>query len=95
MQFMSEAQNSKDSLASMLENKSFVFIPYSASPMRGRNIQLTSGFDFQMRNDSISTYLPYYGRSTVAPMPTEPGGIQMGTKKFSYAISSGKNLASL
>lgn len=39
----------------------------SAIPMRGRSIPLTSSYSLEIRNDSIISHLPYYGRAYSIP----------------------------
>ena len=36
-------------------------------PMRGRSIPLTSSYSLEIRNDSVISYLPYYGRAYSIP----------------------------
>lgn len=36
-------------------------------PMRGRNITLSSPYSLEIRNDSVFSYLPYYGRAYSVP----------------------------
>ncbi len=36
-------------------------------PMRGRSIPLTSSYSLTIRNDSVISYLPYYGRAYSIP----------------------------
>ena len=38
-----------------------------AMPMRGRSIPLTSLYSLEIRNDSVISYLPYYGRAYSIP----------------------------
>ena len=39
----------------------------TAMPMRGRSIPLTSRYSLEVRNDSVISYLPYYGRAYSIP----------------------------
>ena len=39
----------------------------TAMPMRGRSIPLTSLYSLEIRNDSVISYLPYYGRAYSIP----------------------------
>lgn len=39
----------------------------TALPMRGRFIPLTSSYSLEIRNDSIISYLPYFGRAYSIP----------------------------
>lgn len=39
----------------------------TAMPMRGRNVSLSSPYSLEIRNDSVISYLPYYGRAYSIP----------------------------
>src|SRR4051794_9719977 len=72
-------------LKSLLSNKTFVFKAQSAWPLQGTVVQLTSGYDMKMLQDSINTYLPYFGRAYTAGYNSE-GGINFTSKKFDYKL---------
>lgn len=46
---------------SLLESKNFVFDANTANPMRGRTVNLTSDYELSIKNDSVFSYLPYFG----------------------------------
>lgn len=48
------------------------------------------GYELKVTPDSIVAYLPYYGRSYVAPISPSDGGIKFISKKFDYKNSKGK-----
>lgn len=72
-------------LKTLLTNKSFVFKAQSAWPLQGTVVQLTPGYDMKLLQDSINTYLPYYGRAYTAGYTAE-GGINFTSKKFDYKL---------
>jgi len=72
-------------LKNLLNAKTFVFKAQSAWPLQGTVIQLTSGFDMKVLSDSISTYLPYFGRAYQAGY-TNGGGISFTSTKFEYRL---------
>lgn len=39
----------------------------TAMPMRGRSITLSSAYSVEIKNDSLFSYLPYYGRAYSVP----------------------------
>ncbi len=47
--------------------KRYTFISYFLLNMRGRSIPLTSLYSLEIRNDSVISYLPYYGRAYSIP----------------------------
>jgi hypothetical protein len=72
-------------LKTNLANKTFVFKAQSAWPLQGTVVQLTSGYDVKVMQDSINSYLPYFGRAYTAGYGTE-GGINFTSKKFEYKL---------
>ncbi|RZK75171.1 MAG: DUF4251 domain-containing protein [Pedobacter sp.] len=53
-------------------------------PLRGDIYQLT------VASDNVDAYLPYYGRSYMAPKNPTEGGIKFNTKEFSYKADKKK-----
>jgi hypothetical protein len=45
----------------LVESKMFVFDARTANPMKGRTMSLTTDYDVKITQDSIYSYLPYYG----------------------------------
>ncbi len=79
-----------DDVSNMVNNKNFVFVAEQVNPLRGRTRQLTSEYDVALKNDSLVSYLPYFGRAYQAPMDPSQGGIQFTSTKFSYAANPNK-----
>lgn len=50
-------------IKSIVDNKTFVFKAYSVVPKNERTKTLISDFGIEVRNDSIFSYLPYYGNT--------------------------------
>jgi len=51
----------------------------------GGSINLTgSNYDLRVNKDSLTAYLPYYGRSFVGRIGDREGGIKFKSKDFSY-----------
>jgi len=50
-------------IKALVENKNFVFDARNVNPMSGRSITLTTDYDVKITNDSIYSYLPYFGVS--------------------------------
>jgi hypothetical protein len=48
-------------IKAIIESKNFVFDASTANPMKGRTVNLTSDYDMTIKNDSVFSYLPYYG----------------------------------
>jgi len=74
----------------MVNNKNFVFIANRVNPLRGRSRQLTTQYDVRVKNDSLQSFLPYFGRAYQAPMDPSEGGIQFTSTNFSYEVTENK-----
>lgn len=72
-------------LKTSLSNKNFVFKAQSAWPLQGTVVQLNAGYDVRVMQDSINTYLPYFGRAYQAGYGTE-SGINFTSRKFDYRL---------
>ena len=83
------AQDKQD-IKNYIDAKRFVFNAQSATPMGGRFVQLTGGYDLKISPDSVISYLPYYGRAYSAPLDPSKSGIQFTSTKFEYTKSERK-----
>ena len=77
-------------VSEMVNSKNFTFVAEQVNPLRGRSRQLTSEYDVTLKNDSLVSYLPYFGRAYQAPMDPSQGGIQFTSTNFSYAANPNK-----
>lgn len=76
----------------MIEDQNFVFKANYALPMRGGSRALTSDYDLVITKDTIISFLPYFGRSYVAPnLGSSDGGIKINTTKFGYSLTTKKS----
>lgn len=50
-----------------IESGNYKISVATAYPRRGRTVQLTSSYSVEVRNDSVISYLPYYGRAYSIP----------------------------
>jgi len=48
-------------IKSLIESKNFVFDASTANPMKGRTVNLTTDYELTIKNDSVFSYLPYFG----------------------------------
>jgi hypothetical protein len=80
-------ENNEATLKGLLASKTFIFKAQSAWPLQGTVVQLTPGFDMKILDDSINTYLPYFGRAYAASYNGNGGGgINFTTTKFEYKL---------
>lgn len=79
-------ETNETTLKNLLMSKTFVFKAQSAWPLQGTVVQLSPGFDMKVMDDSINTYLPYYGRSYAAGYSNNSGGISFTSSRFDYKL---------
>lgn len=54
-------EQKKEEIKSLLENRTFIFVPTHAMPLGGGNIYLNHSFDAEVNGDTLISYLPFYG----------------------------------
>jgi hypothetical protein len=84
------AQNKLEDEASVtraVEEQRYVFRAQTMMPSSGRMRNLTSNYDLTVTKDSVSSWLPYFGRAYSAPLDPTKGGIQFISTKFDYTTS--------
>ena len=59
-------EQKKEAVKELIVSENYKIDVNTAMPMRGRSIPLTSLYSLEIRNDSVISYLPYYGRLTVS-----------------------------
>src|SRR5882724_12009422 len=85
-----EKENAKiDALKKAIESRRFVFMAQSATPMSGRTRQLTYDYQLDLRNDTVVSDLPYYGRAYSSSYGGSDGGIVFTTTNFEYSAKEG------
>ena len=57
----------KEAVKKLIASENYKIDVRTAMPMRGRSIPLTSSYSLEIRNDSVISYLPYYGRAYSIP----------------------------
>ena len=79
----------KSDVFSKVDSRDFSVIFNTAIPQRMQQVHLTSEYAIRIKNDSIFTFLPYYGVAHVAPYSTNEGGIKISEKitDFSETLS--------
>lgn len=87
--------SSPNEIGALLERKTFVFIPQTVSPTGGRTRQITSEFFLRVSPDTVTSYLPYFGRSYSAPINPTQGGMDFRTTDFGYQVAKGKKESTL
>ncbi|MEO7044556.1 MAG: DUF4251 domain-containing protein [Ferruginibacter sp.] len=76
----------------LVDSRKFLFIATDVSPMTGNTRNLTSEYDLKILPDTITAYLPYFGRVTSPGIEliNGEGGIKFTATNFAYTVSDGK-----
>ncbi|HET7118060.1 MAG TPA: DUF4251 domain-containing protein [Hanamia sp.] len=80
-----------DEVKNMVNSSRFVFVANRVTPLRGRTRFLTSYYDVVVKKDSLTTFLPFFGRAFQAPMDPSKGGIQFISTNFTYNVTTKNN----
>jgi hypothetical protein len=90
----SYAQDAKKDKAAnakkLIESRHYEFVAQSANPTTGRFRQLTSDYDLRLSGDTMVVYLPYYGRSYIAPIDPSKNPLDFTSTRFDYTARAGK-----
>ena len=76
------------SVKSMVDNKDFIFVAESVSPMSGRRRELSSGYQISISKDSIISHLPFFGRGYTAPISPADVDFDFTATKFTYTTAA-------
>ena len=74
----------------LINDKHYAFEAQTMNPQRGGTKQLTTEYFLKVSGDSLSSYLPYFGRAYTAPMNAADNDYDFTSTKFDYAVSAGK-----
>ncbi len=77
-------------LKKLLDSKNFVFVAESATPMSGGNIRLTSNYEVRFLNDSLDSFLPYFGRAFRAEFGATDSPLRFSSSDFTYEAKASK-----
>jgi hypothetical protein len=83
-------QNDPADTKAMVEAKNYIFKAQFADPQNGRNQSLTSEYDLTVKPGTVIAYLPYFGRTYVAPANPSEGGIKFTSTDFEYTLGKRK-----
>lgn len=79
-----------EAIKTMVNNANYIFRANYVNPQRGGNKALTSDYDLKVTKDTITAFLPYYGRAYVAPINPSEGGIKFTSTNFIYTTKNNK-----
>lgn len=83
-------QNAKEqAFKKLLESRRYQFIPLSVQPQAGRSIPVNN-YSLTILEDSLSSYLPYFGVAHTAPVNPGKGPLDFTATDFGYTSEAGK-----
>ena len=88
----SGSKNDADNLAfkNMAESKHFNFIAQTVTPLRGRFRNLTTIYNVRVSNDTLISYLPFFGRAYTATINETESPLNFTSTDFSYTVTQHK-----
>ena len=78
-------------IKALLDAHSYVFNATYVIPQRGNSRSVNYGYDVVVSKDTVTAYLPYFGRVTLAPSDASDGGVKFTSTKFDYTTKQAKN----
>lgn len=85
-----EKNENTEMIDKLITDFDFKFTATYAYPQNYKSIYLTPYYDVKVSPDTITAYLPYYGRVYSAPYPLNEGGIKFESTEFDYEVKEGK-----
>lgn len=77
----------QNTIEELITAKNFVFVPQTVLPANGRTRQLTSYYDVTLKNDTLISFLPYFGRAYTAPLNPTKSELDFTSTNFDYNIT--------
>ena len=81
----------KARIKNLVESQRYVFVANYIMPLRGGGFGTSSYYDLKVGKDTIATFLPYFGRATMANYGSIDNGIHFTSTKFTYKLTPKKN----
>ncbi|CAN5212504.1 DUF4251 domain-containing protein [soil metagenome] len=77
-------------LKKMVEDANFIFKANYVNPQGGGGHALTSEYDLVISKDTVTAFLPYFGRAYAVNYNSTDGGIKFKTTHFDYKMQQNK-----
>ena len=68
----------------IIDSSQFTFVAERMNPMRGTSRILTSYYDVEVKKDTLSSFLPFFGRSYQAPLDPSKSPLEFHSHNFTY-----------
>ncbi len=82
--------SSNNSVKPLLESRNWTFKAETMYPMGGIARQLTPEYDLKVKDNILTSYLPYIGRAFSAPIDPSSSALQFTSQDYEYSLKSGK-----
>lgn len=79
-----------EEIKDLLESKTYVFKAINVNPMNGRSISLDGSFSVKIDNDTIVSYLPFYGRAYSIAYGSRVSGMDFTQPIENYTFEKSK-----
>lgn len=79
-----------EEIKTLLDNKTWVFEVNQAIPMAGQAVNVNGSFDAKIKNDSIFSYLPFYGEAYVGEIGSSEGPFDFEQPILNYSFKKTK-----
>ena len=83
-------ERSRAEAQELVLSRRFEFIPQTMMPMSGGTRTLTPDYNLVLSGDSLTSYLPFFGRA-YRINPGDEGGIRFVSTSFDYNLKTKKN----
>jgi hypothetical protein len=87
-----QKQNQKEQkINDLIKSQHYSFIPQTVLPSRGPSKTLTYDYELKIKNDTLISYLPYFGRAYSVSIASTENPLDFKTTDFTYNITDQKN----
>lgn len=81
----------ENDVKNIIDSSQFTFVAERMNPLRGASRILTSYYDVEVKKDSLSSFLPFFGRSFQAPMDPSKSPLEFHSYNFTYKVQQKNN----
>lgn len=77
-------------IKALIDSHYYLFNAQTASPIGGRLRNITSNYDLVVKQDSVISFLPYFGRAFTADYNATRSPLDFTSTSFDYSVTPGK-----
>lgn len=90
MQTVAEKESKAMEIRTAIDDFRFTFNPTYAHPTGYQAVYLSPYYDVKVSPDTLTVYLPFYGRAYRAPITPDENGYRFTSTDFEYQVIPGK-----